>query len=353
MDYLSVCSGIEAASVAWHGIAQPVGFAEIAAFPSAVLAHRFPTVPNLGDMTTIAARLAADEIAAPSILVGGTPCQAFSFAGLRESMDDARGRLALSFVGIANEIDASRFVRRLRPAAVVWENVPGCLATKDNAFGCFVGALAGRARPVEQPGRRWPNAGFIIGPRRVVAWRVFDAQHFGLPQRRARVFVIASAIGGPDPAAILFECASMRRNTAAGGNAQGGATACGVAGGPAARGQWDVDASGQLLTVGTLCADTHPGAYSGQDAYTGHLVPVFGPDGPIAVRRLLPVERERLQGFPDDWTNVPWRGKPTAPDSLRCQAIGNAMAVPVMRWIGVRIKRVNDNAQFVEPVYSL
>lgn len=345
MDYLSVCSGIEAVSVAWHGFARPVAFSEIAPFPAAVLAHRFPDVPNVGDMTTIAARIAAGELAAPAVLVGGTPCQAFSFAGFRGSLDDARGRLTLSFVDIANAIDASRFVRRLRPAVIVWENVPGCLATRDNAFGCFVGALAGEPEPIKPTGRKWPNAGCVFGPQRIVAWRVLDAEFFGLPQRRARVFVIASAIGGPDPVEILFERARDDRDSTAGRQWPRAATV--IARGASARDKWAIDERGLLLTVGTLCADTHPGAYSGQDAYTGHLVPVFDADGPKGVRRLLPVERERLQGFPDEWTNIPWRGKPTAPDSLRCQAVGNAMAVPVMRWIGVRIKRTHAQAHIV------
>lgn len=339
LDYLSVCSGIEAVSVAWDEFARPVAFAEIDPFASAVLSYRFPSVPNLGDLTTIAPRIASGELVAPSVLIGGTPCQAFSTAGLRGSMTDARGQLSLSFVEVANAIDAARFVRRQRACGVVWENVPGCLSTDDNAFGCLLAALAGEDMPLVPAGGRWSHAGYVFGPQRAIAWRVLDAQYFGVPQRRPRVFVVASAASGVDPIKILFERDGVRRDIAPGIQAGRGAST-GLAGGARKRGQWDVDETGLQRTVGTLCADTHPGAYSGQDAYTGRLVPVFGPDGSaIAVRRLLPIEVERLQGFPDDWTNIPWRGKPEAPDSLRYAAVGNSMAVPVMRWIGKRLLR--------------
>jgi DNA (cytosine-5)-methyltransferase 1 len=148
----SVCSGIEAASVAWHPLGwRPVWYAEIEPFPCAVLAYRYPDVPNLGDMTTIAARVTSGEVDAPDVLVGGTPCQAFSIAGLRNSLQDARGQLTLSYVGLANAIDSTRHLRGQPATIVVWENVPGVLSTKDNAFGCFLGALAGEDRELEPP----------------------------------------------------------------------------------------------------------------------------------------------------------------------------------------------------------
>ncbi|ENV16945.1 DNA cytosine methyltransferase [Acinetobacter guillouiae] len=209
MRYGSVCSGIEAATVAWHSLGwKPAWFAEIEKFPSQVLAHHYHDVPNLGDMTTIAEKVKNKEVEAPDILVGGTPCQAFSVAGLRNSLDDDRGQLSLEFVRIANEIDSARLVRGYEPVIAVWENVPGVLNTKDNAFGCFLGALSGEECELQPPGGRWKNAGCVFGPSRQVVWRVLDAQHFGLAQRRKRVFVIASA-RTECIAEILFERKGM------------------------------------------------------------------------------------------------------------------------------------------------
>lgn len=223
IEFGSVCSGIEAASVAWHPLGwRAAWLAEIEPFPAAVLAHHYPTVPNLGDMTTIARRVLIGEVSAPDVLTGGTPCQAFSVAGLRQSLDDARGNLTLKFVELANAIDLVRS-RAGKPACVIkWENVPGVLNTKDNAFGCFLAGLAGEDVPLVPPGPapkpgesyKWPNAGCVYGPTRAVAWRTLDAQYFGVAQRRRRVFVVASARPGFDPAQVLFEWDGMRRDSA-------------------------------------------------------------------------------------------------------------------------------------------
>lgn len=186
MKYLSVCSGIEAASVAWESLGwEPVAFSEIEPFPSAVLAERFPGVPNLGDMT----RYEQWNIPAINLLVGGTPCQAFSVAGKRGSLADDRGNLCLTFCRMADHF---------KPKWVLWENVPGVLSTPDNAFGCFLGALCGADAPVIPPGggRKHPNSGVVAGPKRTVAWRVLDAQWHRVPQRRKRVFVLAVAGAG-------------------------------------------------------------------------------------------------------------------------------------------------------------
>ena len=235
MKYLSVCSGIEAATVAWHGLGwEPVGFSEIEPFPCQLLAERFPTVPNLGDMTKY--REWPIERGTVDLLVGGTPCQAFSVTGLRKGLEDPRGNLALTFVGM---------VDWYRPEWVVWENVPGVLSSSGGRdFGAFLGALG--------------QLGYGF------AYRVLDAQHFGVPQRRRRVFVVAHSSGDPRRAgAVLFEPESLRGDTKArkrtGQDAPAHAGASFEAGLP--------------RTVGALCADTHPGAYSGQDAYTGRLIP--------------------------------------------------------------------------------
>ncbi len=210
----SVCSGIEAASVAFGPLGwRAAWFSEIEPFPCAVLAHHYPDVPNLGDMTTLPARISDGEVRAPDLLCGGTPCQAFSVAGKRESLADARGNLSLTFCEIADAIDAARLVRAEQPCIVLWENVPGVLSTKDNAFGCFLAQLCGGDEPLVAPDG-WTDAGVVCGPKRAVAWRVLDAQYFGLAQRRRRVFVVASARAGFDPAAVLFEFDGVRRDSA-------------------------------------------------------------------------------------------------------------------------------------------
>ncbi|MBC3251242.1 DNA cytosine methyltransferase [Serratia fonticola] len=215
MRYGSVCSGIEAATLAWHSLGwRPAWFSEIEKFPSAVLKHHWPEVPNLGDMTKIAAAIRADEVEAPDLLVGGTPCQAFSIAGLRNGLRDARGQLTLSYVELADAIDEKRQQRGEDPAIIVWENVPGVLNSTDNAFGCLLAALAGEDEPLQPAGKKWTNAGYVSGAKRAIAWIVKDAQYFGVAQRRRRVFVVASAREDFDPAAVLFEFEGMRRDSA-------------------------------------------------------------------------------------------------------------------------------------------
>jgi len=214
MRFGSVCSGIEAASVAWGPLGWKAAWlSEIEAFPSAVLKHHYPDVPNLGDMTTLPARIASGEVEAPDLFCGGTPCQAFSVAGLRQSLGDARGNLSLTFCEISDAIDAVRLARGEPASIVFWENVPGVLSTKDNAFGCFLGALSGSDTAIV-PSGRWTDAGVVAGPKRTVAWRTLDAQYFGVAQRRRRVFVVASARDDFDPAAVLLEWEGLRRDSA-------------------------------------------------------------------------------------------------------------------------------------------
>ena len=153
MKFLSVCSGIEAASVASDPLGwRAAGFSEIEPFPSAVLAHHYPNVPNWGDMRKIPERIASGEIEAPDLLCGGTPCQAFSIAGKRQSLQDARGNLSLTFCDIADAIDDAR-AKKSQPLSVIfWENVPGVLSTPDNAFGCFLAQLSGEDSALLPPG---------------------------------------------------------------------------------------------------------------------------------------------------------------------------------------------------------
>jgi len=208
LNYLSICSGIESASTAWHHLGwKPLGFSEIEPFPSAVLAHHYPDVSNFGDMTKHKDWRLNERL---DLLVGGTPCQAFSVAGARRSLEDERGNLTLTFCNIANQFN---------PRFTLWENVPGVLNTKDNAFGCLISGLAGLDDSLETDKGKWPGNGLVIGGRRRVAWVTLDAQYFGVPQRRRRVFVLAvdaqSGADSPDlcPSKILSIGTSLRRDT--------------------------------------------------------------------------------------------------------------------------------------------
>ena len=245
MRFGSVCSGIEAASVAWASLGwKAAWFSEIEPFPCEVLKHHFPDVTNMGDMTLLPERIASGEVEPPEMLCGGTPCQAFSYAGKRLSLDDYRGNLTLTFCEIADSIDHVRTICGDEPCIIFWENVPGVLSTKDNAFGCFLGQLVGADAPLSSGAKRWPSAGVVAGPKRKAAWRVLDAQHFGVPQRRRRVFVVASAREreGFDPAEILFE-----RKGVCGDSEKGGGEGSGVA--PAAHGRASCQDKGAVLSL--------------------------------------------------------------------------------------------------------
>jgi len=214
MNFLSICSGIEAASVAFGPLGwKAVGFSEIEPFPCAVLAHHYPDVPNLGDMSRYL-DWPQEVFAQADAIVGGPPCQAFSTAGLRAGLNDGRGNLTLTFARLINHADAVRLQYGKPPVVILYENVPGLLSDKTNAFGCLLAALVAEDAPLEPPGGKWRNAGLVFGPQRAVAWRILDAQHFGLAQRRRRVFLVASAGDGFDPAAVLFESDGVRRDFA-------------------------------------------------------------------------------------------------------------------------------------------
>lgn len=334
ITYGSVCSGIEAASVSvneknW----KPLWFAEIEEFPSAVLEHRFSHIPNYGDMTQLPEQINYETIPAPDVLVGGTPCQAFSVAGLRDGLNDPRGELTIKFVQLADEIDTVRVKNNEDECVVWWENVPGVLSSKDNAFGCFLGALAGEDSELQPAGKKWGNAGCVYGPKRAIAWRVLDAQYFGLAQRRNRVFLVASARDGFDPAKILFEFDSVRRDSAP--RYKYGATEHPTR---PEKVPFDMLGFGQYgdgITASTCKARDYKDA-------TDLVI-----DGG-KVRRTTPIEVERVMGFPDDYTRIEWRGKSAeeCPDGHRYKALGNSMAVNVMRWIAGRIEQYLSDSSF-------
>ena len=336
LTFGSACSGIEAASVAWHPLGwRAAWLSEIEAFPSAVLAHHYPDVPNLGDMTTIAARVLAGEVPAPDVLCGGTPCQAFSVAGMREGLNDPRGQLTIKFVELADAIDHVRTSAGKPECITLWENVPGVLSDRGNAFGCFLGALAGEDCELQPPGGKWKDAGCVYGPARAVAWRVLDAQHFGLAQRRRRVFVVASARKGFDPATVLFEWDGVRRDSAPGREARQSAAGC-FARSVALRGR----EGGGTIELGDDVGGCLRASSGGGDK--PHVLTA------MQVRRLTPTEAERLMGLPDGYTAIPWRGKPPeqCPDGPRYRALGNSWAVPVARWVG---RRINDALVSAKP----
>jgi len=412
MKYLSLCSGIEAATVAWHPLGwEAIAYSEIERFPSEVLAHHYPNTPNLGDMTKFKEWTNVSNV---DLLVGGTPCQSFSVAGLRKGLDDPRGNLMLTYLAIA---------KRYRPNWLVWENVPGVLSSNGGRdFGSFLGGLA--------------ECGYGF------AYRVLDAQYFGVAQRRKRVFVVGYLGDWRAAAAVLFERHSLQGHPApsrekgkgaaasvgAGSqisesdtvkviNALCAADAKGVGnqyladhkcvvhpsygipgnwigrkpenGGNATEPMYDIapcltkadqhgvaqpiclmDLGGSVMNIehdmtGTLRRETHghePIVMQpiGVDTYNGTetgqvsctiTADVGGPthSGPkvmqsMAVRRLTPVECERLQGFPDNYTDIKSKNKPT-PDGPRYKALGNSMAVPVMAWIGQRIEQVEALCQ--------
>lgn len=385
-SYGSVCSGIEAATVAWHPLGwKPAFFSEIEAFPRAVLAHHYPDVPLHGDFTTIQ----DGEYEPIDLLVGGTPCQGLSVAGRRGGLRDDRSVLALEYSCLAD---------RLRPRWLVWENVPGAFSTRDDDdaeavagedFAAFLSTLVRWSVQVPEGG--FKNAG-ILAPGPVdgaygVAWRVLDARFAGVPQRRRRIFAVGYLGDWRRAAAVLFERESLSGSAPPPGRAGArtaatltrGAESSGRGGYAGRRQEDDVNlipvAFGGNNTAGPIDIATAVTAHGGPhgrldfDSET-FIVQAFDRrgreggaqfEGPHetaniraaaggssssylaffsklwwAVRRLMPVEKERLQGFPDGYTDIRWANR-SASDGARGKALGNSMAVPVMSWIGQRI----------------
>jgi DNA (cytosine-5)-methyltransferase 1 len=344
MKYISLFSGIEAATVAWHPLGwEPLFFCEIEDFPSAVLKHHYPNVPNLKDVTTINEGkinvLKSRSGGKIDLLVGGSPCQSFSVAGHRKGLEDPRGNLMYQYI---------RLVKAFCPKWVVWENVPGALSSGGGRdFGTLLSALA--------------QFGYGL------AYRVLDAKHFGVPQKRRRVFVVGCFGNAKSAFDVLFEQESSDRDSAESGEegkndsseAQKGVgehqkvgtldasyfKGCGMRGGLERTIVWNKEVYPEVKHIldhqvaGTLYARDYKGI-SSDDINKGAQKMVVEPHN--KVRRLTPKECERLQGFPDDYTQLAWNGKgrEECPTSHRYKALGNSMAVPVMRWLGERIMRV-------------
>ena len=399
LTYLGLCEGISTATVAWKDLMKPVGFAEIDEFPSAVLKHHYPDVPNFGDITEYKEwKLETD----PDVIIGGTPCQSFSVAGLRGGLQDSRGNLTLTFVNILN---------RFRPKWFIWENVPGVFSSnKGRDFHSFTEGLQA--------------IGYSIG------WRVLDAQYFGLAQRRKRVFVVGNNSNDlRGITEVLFERESLLRDLAQSRQARKKTTRK-TGESIAEDNRWPAKVSNTLearyfkdggidnqhvnancpkfVPIDTVSAfavrtantnanghgisenKTHTldGANGQAISFSAHMsepmvhkdksgtlqaknptafvyenhaqdarvkdmgdtcqtvTATWGAGGnnqPLVqqsvIRRLTPVECERLQGFPDNYTQIPWKGKAKedCPDSHRYKALGNAMAVPVIQFLGKNI----------------
>lgn len=309
----SLCSGIESGTVAWKNLGfKYEWYSEIADFPNQVLATKYPEIPNLGDMTFIPEKIESREVAAPDLICGGTPCQAFSFAGFQTGLKDERGNLTLKFVDVIEANDSIRKQEGKDNTIVFWENVEGVLSDKTNAFGCLVSYLAGLKEPISI--NKWPKAGCLKGPTRNVAWRVIDAKYFGVPQQRKRLYLLA---GGKSfyPENILFE-EHIKPFTDY----------------PMQELVFEKD--GHEFEVFRAYTDCLYAAYgtkwNGNAAANNGSLFVMQ-DG--RVRRLTPLECERLMGFDDNYTNLT-----NARRTCRYTAIGNAWAVPVIRWIGERFQ---------------
>jgi DNA (cytosine-5)-methyltransferase 1 len=303
ITYGSMCSGIEAATVAWESLGwKPSFFSEIKPFPCKLLAYHYPKIPNLGDITQIYENQIFKE-SKLDLLVAGTPCQSFSIAGQRGGLDDPRGDLALEFL---------RLVKIKQPKWIIWENVAGVLTSnKGRDFGAFINSMG--------------ECGYGI------AYRILDAQYFGVPQTRRRVFVIGY-IGDWKPAyEVLFNEEMYNGDSSQNENWQ---TSLSVA--PS-----NIEDNGRICS--TLTRNVH-GGFEVDKIVIGTLKSSYFKSYNDAesvdklfveekrLRRLMPIECERLQGFPDNYTLIPGSS-----DSARYEAIGNSMAIPVMHWIGSRI----------------
>jgi DNA (cytosine-5)-methyltransferase 1 len=300
MKYLSVCSGIEAASAAWLPLGwEAVGFSEIAPFCNAVLAYHYPEVPNLGDIRGVDGKYKGQF----NVLVGGTPCQSFTFAGKRKGLDDERGQLVWEFI---------RILAACNPEWFVWENVEGVLGIEGGRV--FREILTG-----------------MVACGYSVSWRVLDGRDFATPQPRRRVFAVGHY--GEDwraSAAVLFEPSDDCWDGGGGGESGGGNSVLDERGDFKRKvSRWhrvySVDGVGATLMAETGGGSGKTGAYRTD----------------IGIRTFTPLECERYMGFPDGYTAIMYKGKP-ASDTARIKALGNSIIPAKLRWIGKRLEFVDS-----------
>lgn len=327
--YGSLCSGIEAASLVLEPLNKaPLWLSEIADFPSRFLEIRYPHIPNLGDMNGIPDMILRRKVDAPDMLCGGTPCQAFSLAGWRNGINDDRGQLTLKYIDIVNAIDSIRLQDNKNRTVFFWENVEGALTDKTNAFGCFLAGLLGLENTIYV--KKWTNAGVAYGKERNVAWRVLDAKYFGLPQQRRRVYLLG---GGKDfhPEKVLLEQGAFLVDPFKEHSKTEHSLS--LFGEPKetvpANFELEKEINGNHVEAFRSYSDCLYAAYGTKwngnaAAFNGSLY--FSQDGRL--RRLSPLECERLMGFPDNYTLLD-----KCKDTLRYQAVGNSWAVPVVKWI--------------------
>jgi DNA (cytosine-5)-methyltransferase 1 len=334
----SLCSGIEAASFVFEPLnIHPLWFSEIADFQSRFLSIRYPEITNLGDMNNIPQMIDEGKVEAPDLLCGGTPCQAFSLAGWRNGINDDRGQLTLKYIDIVNSIDRKRLESGKDRTVFFWENVEGALTDKTNAFGCFLAGLLGLEEPINV--KKWTTAGVVYGKERNIAWRVMDAKYFNLPQQRRRVYVLG---GGKNfhPEDILFEKGGMlvdpfKIETKSKKKAKSEPTLFGT--------EEEINTTADFV----LTKNVNGHNIEAFRSYSDCLYAAYGTkwngnaaalNGSLFVsqngrlRRLTPIECERIMGFPDNYTLLP-----KCRVTQRYKATGNSWATNVVKWITTRL----------------
>jgi DNA (cytosine-5)-methyltransferase 1 len=337
LSYGSVCSGIEAAHFAFSPLGyKQVWSSEIAIFPTKILQHYYPDVPNLGNMVGLPELIMSEEVDAPDIFCGGTPCQAFSLAGWKNGLEDDRGLLTMKFIEIADTIDIVRAKNNKPSSVILWENVEGVLNDRTNAFGNFIGGLSGDGQEISSNGK-WPKSGFYEGATRRVAWRVLDSKYFGLPHQRKRLYVVATDKQG-HPDQVLFEFGNPNRfdniyNSKFSRKAN-------LFDFKDQNTELVFSKGGTKFEVFRDYTDCLYAAYGTKwngnaAAYNGSLY-VAQDD---RIRRLIPEECELLMGFPKGYTNIEG-----AKHTTRYQGTGNSWAIPVVKWIGERLKNKNKES---------
>ena len=311
MKYLSVCSGIEAASVAWSPLDwECVGLCDFASFPQKVLSHHYPNTPLFSDITKLNSHESYKKIKF-NLLVGGTPCQSFSDAGLNKGMDDIRGRVSLEY---------ARILKEKQPRWFIWENVEGVFKNKHKKALCeIISSFTG----VDFKPESLDKQGVVQGEEYSIAYRVFDSQYFGVPQRRKRVFIVGyRGNNWKIPFSVLFEEGCFEsveeKNRIK-------------------RDEYTSNILGKIKLAGTVTK-----------CYAQTLVDGFGKVSTSnfwidkhGIRTFTERELERLQGFPDGYLDFEIDGKKPSYSSVK-GGIGNSMTVNVMYWIGQRINFIDN-----------